>query len=338
MEISLGDLAVRFGLELVGDPTVKVWRVASIDNAGEGSVSFLANSKFRRHLPTTRATAVVVSPADAASTPVAALIHSNPYAAYARIATVLHPAPQAAPGVHPSSVIAPGARIAASAHVGPLCVIEDEVVIEEGAQVGPGCIIQRGSVVGAHSVLVARVTLCSQVRIGKRCILHPGCVIGADGFGFAPDRPAWIKVPQIGGVVLGDDVDIGCNTTIDRGAIGDTEIGNGAKLDNQIQIGHNVKIGEHTVMAACTGISGSTVIGKRCILGGMIGMAGHIQIADDVMITGMSTVSASLKEAGSYSSGIPAEPSRRWRRLVAQFRKLDPPRPTQDSTSRSEDD
>lgn len=329
---------MRFGLELVGDPDLTVWRVASIDNAGEGSVSFLANSKFRRYLPATRATAVVVTAADAPSTPVAALVHPNPYAAYARIATVLHPSPAATPGVHASSVIAAGANISALAYIGPQCVIEDGVVVEEGVQIGPGCIIQRGSFIGAHSQLVARVTICSQVRIGRRCILHPGCVIGGDGFGFAADRPAWVKVPQIGGVLLGDDVDIGCNTCIDRGTIGNTEIGDGAKLDNQIQIGHNVKIGEHTIMAACSGVSGSTVIGKRCILGGMIGVAGHIQIADDVMITGMSTVSASLKEPGAYSSGIPAEPSRRWRRLVAQFRKLDPPRQSRDANARSEDE
>ena len=338
--LSLGELAVRFGLELVGEPSLRVSHVASLEQAASGALSFLANSKFRKFLATTRASAVVVSPADVSALPAstAALVHANPYVSYARIAAVLHPQRLAPAGIHPTAVVAADARIDPGAAVGPLCVIEEGVTLDAGVQVGPGSIVQRGSSIGEHTRLVARVIICPQVRIGRRCILHPGAVIGGDGFGFAPDRPAWVKVPRIGGVVLGDDVDIGCNTTIDRGAIGDTEIGNGVKLDNQIQIGHNVKIGEHTVMAACTGISGSTVIGKRCILGGMIGMAGHIQIGDDVVITGMSTVSASLAGPGMYSSGIPAEPSRRWRRLVARFRKLEPIRRQTDSNQGNEDE
>ena len=341
----MGELAVRFGLELVGEPALRVSQVASLEQAGPGSLSFLANSKFRKFLTSTRATAVVVSPADVSAVPATsvALVHPNPYASYARIAAVLHPDTPAAPGVHPSAVVAAQVRIDPTASVGPLCVIEEGVVLGPGVQLGPGCLVGRGSSIGAHSRLVARVTLCANVRIGQRCIVHPGAVIGGDGFGFAPDRPAWVKVPQIGGVVLGDDVDIGCNTTIDRGAIGDTEVGNGVKLDNQIQIGHNVKIGEHTVMAACTGVSGSAVIGKRCILGGLSGIAGHIRIGDDVVVTGMTTVSASLPGPGMYSGGIPAEPSRRWRRLVARFRQLEPVRRTMqsnptDSNQRDEDE
>jgi len=338
--LSLGELAVRFGLELIGDPEVRVSQVASLEQAGEGSLSFLANSRFRKFLASTHASAVVVAPVDAAAVPAstAALVHANPYASYARIAAVLHPQATGDPGVHPTAVMGAGVQMGPGASVGPLCVIEGDVQLGPGVQIGPGCIVRRGSSIGAHSRLVARVTICSNVRIGQRCIVHPGAVIGGDGFGFAPDRPSWVKVPQIGGVVLGDDVDIGCNTTIDRGAIGDTVIGNGAKLDNQIQIGHNVKIGEHTVMAACTGISGSTVIGDRCILGGMIGMAGHIRIGDDVVITGMSTVSASLPGPGMYSSGIPAEPSRRWRRLVARIRQLEPVRKTKQTHARDEDE
>ncbi|MFO1468162.1 MAG: UDP-3-O-(3-hydroxymyristoyl)glucosamine N-acyltransferase [Steroidobacteraceae bacterium] len=335
---TLGEIAVRFGLELVGDPDLRVDHVAGLESAGQGAVSFLANSRFRRYLKSTRATAVVVSPADAVGTPAAALIHANPYAAYARIATLLYPAAVEPAGVHPSAVIAPGASIDPSATIGPLCVVEEEVQIGAGARIGPGCIIQRGAVIGAHTRLVAHVTVRGPVRIGQRCILHPGSVIGADGFGFAPDRPAWVKVPQLGGVVLGDDVDIGCNTTIDRGAIGDTEIGDGVKLDNQIQIGHNVKVGEHTIMAACTGISGSTVIGKRCILGGMIGMAGHIQIGDDVMITGQTSVTGSLDGPGAYSATMPAMPARRWRRLVARFHRLEPDRRASNETQDRSDD
>ncbi len=335
---TLGELAVRFGLELRGEPEQRVSHVASLDDAGPGAVSFLANSKFRKHLTSTGATAVVVSPRDAPSTPVAALISANPYAAYARIATLLHPQMLATAGVHASTVVAAGTRIAPSVFVGALSVIEDDVELGEGVEIGPGCIVQRGARIGAYTRLMARVTICEGVVIGERCILHPGSIIGAEGFGFAADNPGWVKVPQIGSVRIGDDVDIGCNTTIDRGAIGDTEIGNGVKLDNQIQIGHNVKIGEHTIMAACSGISGSTIIGKRCIFGGMIGMAGHIVIADDVVITGATAVTASLTESGAYSGAIPAEPSRRWRRMVARFRRLDVYDKSNRLNARSEDD
>ncbi len=337
-EFTLGELAVRFGLALQGEPDLQVSHVAGLESADAGALSFLANSKFRKHLGSTRATAVVVSPADAAETPVAALVSANPYAAYARIATVLHPQGSVAPGVHASAVVAPRAHIASSASVGPLCVIEDDVELQEGVEIGPGCIVQQGARIGAHTRLMARVTICAQVVIGQRCVLHPGSVIGADGFGFAADAPGWVKVPQIGSVRLGDDVDIGCNTTVDRGTIEDTEIGDGVKLDNQIQIGHNVKVGEHTIMAACSGISGSTIIGKRCVLGGMIGMAGHIVIADDIVITGGTAVTGSLTEAGVYSGAIPAEPSRRWRRIVARIRRLQPSTRTHSSNPRSEDD
>jgi len=206
--------------------------------------------------------------------------------------------------------------------VGPLAVIEEDVELGERVHIGPGCIVQRGARVGADTRLIARVNLYPRARIGERCIVHAGAVIGADGFGFASDRGAWLKVPQVGGVRIGDDVDIAANTTIDRGAIGDTVIEQGVKLDNQIQIGHNVTIGAHTAIAGCTGISGSTTLGKRCMIGGMVGFAGHLTIADDVVITGCSLVSASIREAGSYSSGMPAVPTRGWRRMVAQLRRI----------------
>lgn len=321
-EISLGELAVRFGLTLRGSPDNKVSHVATLSQAAPGSLAFLANPRYRRGLQETRASAVVVSAAEAEGCPVDALIAQNPYLAYARIATLLHPPMHAAPGIHPSAVVAKGARIDPSAAVGPLAVIEDEVELGARVEVGPGCIVQRGARVGADTRLTARVNLYAGVSVGQRCILHAGAVIGADGFGFAPDRGTWVKVPQVGGVRIEDDVEIGANTTIDRGAIADTVVEQGAKLDNLIMIGHNVTIGAHTIIAACTGISGSTTIGRRCMIGGMVGMAGHLTIADDVVITGFTMVSASLREAGSYSSGIPAAPSRVWRRTVAHVRKL----------------
>lgn len=319
----MGDLAVRFGLELRGEPSLRVSRVATLSHAQPGTLSFLANPKYRRQLESTRATAVLVAAQNAASCRVAALVDPNPYLAYARIAAVLHPEAPAAPGIHPSAVVSPKARVAPSASVAALAVIEDDAQIDDWVLVGPGSIVQRGAHIGADSRLIARVTVCAGVRIGQRCILHPGAVVGADGFGFAPDAGTWLKVPQIGSVQIGDDVEIGANTTIDRGAIDDTLVEQGVKLDNQIQVGHNVTIGAHTAVAGCVGISGSTTIGRRCMIGGGVGIAGHLTIADDVVVTGCSLVSASIREAGSYSSGMPAVQTRLWRRMVAHLRRLD---------------
>jgi UDP-3-O-[3-hydroxymyristoyl] glucosamine N-acyltransferase len=321
-EFSLGELAVRFGLGLRGEPSLVISRVATLSHADSGTLSFLANSRYRKQMQSTRATAVLVAPENAADCPVAALIDPNPYLKYAHIADLLHPQAQAAAGIHPSAVVSMSARIAPSAQVGALAVIEDDVEIGERVFVGPGCIVQRGARVGADTRLIARVNLYAGVRIGRRCILHAGAVIGADGFGFAADAGTWVKVPQVGSVQIGDDVEIGANTTIDRGAIDDTVVEHGVKLDNQIQVGHNVTIGAHSAIAGCVGISGSTTIGQRCMIGGGVGIAGHLTIADDVVVTGVSLVSASIKHAGSYSSGMPAVETRLWRRMVAQLRRL----------------
>jgi UDP-3-O-[3-hydroxymyristoyl] glucosamine N-acyltransferase len=322
-EFSLGELAVRFGLTLRGEPGLTVRSVATLSRANPGTLSFLANSRYRRQLESTRATAVILSAEDEAHCPVAALIDPNPYLAYARIAALLHPETAPEPGIHPSAVVAGGARVAASASIGPLAVIEEGAHIGERVVVGPGCIVQKGATVGADSTLRSRVILYPGVTLGMRCLLHAGAVVGADGFGFAPNSGTWEKVPQVGSVRVGDDVEIGANTTIDRGAIDDTVVENGVKLDNQIQVGHNVIIGAHTAIAACTGISGSTVIGQRCMIGGMVGFAGHLTIADDVVVTGCSLVSASIKKPGSYSSGMPTVETRLWRRMVAHLRRLD---------------
>ncbi|GAC1299588.1 MAG: UDP-3-O-(3-hydroxymyristoyl)glucosamine N-acyltransferase [Steroidobacteraceae bacterium] len=322
-EFSLGDLAVRFGLLLRGEPDLRISRVATLSRAGSGSLSFLANPRYRKQMQATRATAVLVGPEHAADCPVAALIDPNPYLAYAKIADLLHPQAALTSGIHATAVVARSARVAASASIGPLTVIEDEVDIGERVLVGPGCIVQRGARIGDDSRLISRVNLYAGVRIGRRCILHSGTVVGADGFGFAPDAGTWVKVPQLGSVQIGDDVEIGANTTIDRGAIDDTIVEHGAKLDNQIQVGHNVTIGAHTAIAGCVGISGSTIIGQRCMIGGGVGIAGHLTIADDVVVTGCSLVSASIRTAGSYSSGMPAVQTRMWRRMVAHLRRLD---------------
>jgi UDP-3-O-[3-hydroxymyristoyl] glucosamine N-acyltransferase len=322
-EFSLGDLAVRFGLELQGEPGLRVTRVATLSNAERGALSFLANPRYRKQMESTRATAVLVAPEHAAACPVAALIDPNPYLAYARIAELLHPQVPPTAGIHASAVVSASARIAPSAGVGPLAVIEDDADIGERVFVGPGCVVQRGARIGDDSRLISRVSLYPGVSLGRRCIVHAGAVVGADGFGFAPDAGSWVKVPQVGSVQIGDDVEIGANTTIDRGAIDDTVVEHGVKLDNQIQVGHNVTIGAHTAVAGCVGISGSTTIGRRCMIGGGVGIAGHLTIADDVVVTGCSLVSASLRYAGSYSSGMPAVETRLWRRMVAHLRRLD---------------
>jgi UDP-3-O-[3-hydroxymyristoyl] glucosamine N-acyltransferase len=318
----LGELAVRFGLELRGEPELRITRVATLAQAEPGALSFLANPRYRRALAATRASAVVLAPADLESCPVAALVTDNPYLAYARIAAHLHPPPTVEPGVHPSAIVSPRARVAPSAAIGPLALIEEEVEIGERVVVGPACILGRGARVGADSCLVGRVHLYPGIELGARCLLHAGAVVGSDGFGFAPDRGRWVKVPQLGSVRVGDDVEIGANTTIDRGAIDDTVIEDGVKLDNQIQVGHNVVIGAHTAIAGCTGISGSTILGQRCMIGGMVGFAGHLTIADDVVVTGCSLVSHSIHAAGSYSSGMPTVPTRAWRRMVAHLRRF----------------
>jgi UDP-3-O-[3-hydroxymyristoyl] glucosamine N-acyltransferase len=336
---SLGELAVRFGLELRGEPDLRVSRVATLQHAAPGGISFFANARYRRQLAATRATAVVVAAADADSCPVAALIDPNPYLAYARIATLLHPAPAVVAGIHASAVVDAAARVDASAAIGPQSVVEAGAELGPRVFLGPGCIVQRGARIAADTRLIARVTVCRESRIGERCILHPGVVIGADGFGNAMDGRTWVKIPQIGAVRVGNDVEIGANTTIDCGAIEDTVIEDGVKLDNQIQIGHNVTIGAHTAIASCTGISGSTTIGKRCVIGGLVGMAGHLTIADDVVITGLSMISGSLRKPGSYTSGFPAEETRTWWRRVAQFRRLTGGKPAgADKSSRSEDE
>lgn len=321
--ISLGELAVRFGLELKGDPDVRVVRVATLEAAEPDAVAFLANPRYKRFLRTTRAGAVVLAPQFADETPVAALVTDNPYAAYARIAALLHPAPEVPPGRHPTAVIDAGADVDESASIGPYVCIEAGAKIGARAVVGPGCIVMQDAVIGADTRLVANVTVCRAVVIGQRCLVHPGAVIGADGFGLAPDRGKWLKVPQVGSVRIGDDVEIGANTTIDRGAIEDTVIEDGVKLDNQIQIAHNVRIGAHTAIAGCTGVSGSTTIGKRCMIGGQVGIAGHLTICDDVVLTGRSFVSRSITRPGTYSSGLPVEEASRFRKNAARFYQLD---------------
>jgi UDP-3-O-[3-hydroxymyristoyl] glucosamine N-acyltransferase len=321
--LSLGELAVRFGCTLKGDPDLRVTRVAALENADAASVAFLANPRYRRHLERTKAGVVVLDPQLADACAGNALLSKNPYATYARIASLLYPAPTAPPGRHATAVVEDSAVIDPSASIGPHAVIGANVRIGARSVIGPGCVVMDGAEVGEDTRLTANITLCQGVILGSRCVLHPSVVIGADGFGLAPDQGEWLKVPQVGTVRIGNDVEIGASTTIDRGAIGDTVIGDGVKMDNQIQIGHNVRIGEHTAIAGCAGISGSATIGRRCMIGGQVGIAGHLTVCDDVVITGQSFVNSSIRKPGYYSSGIPVDETTRFRKNAARFRGLD---------------
>jgi len=297
--------------------------VGTLAKAGPAEVSFLSNRRYRRYLAETRAAAVILAAADADHCPVAALVTANPYLAYARAAQLLSPAPPRPGGVHPSAVVSPTAAVHPSAWVGPQCVVEDGATVGPGVFLGPACVVGAGAVIGDGSRLVARVTVCHGCRIGQGVILHPGVVIGADGFGLAKDGETWVKIPQLGAVVLEDDVEVGANSTIDRGALEDTVVEQGVKIDNQVQVGHNCRIGAHTAIAGCVGIAGSARIGRRCILGGAAGVAGHLEIADDVTVTAMGMVTKSITEPGSYSSGTPMAPTRDWKRSAVRFSQLD---------------
>jgi UDP-3-O-[3-hydroxymyristoyl] glucosamine N-acyltransferase len=323
MPARLADLAVRFGCELRGDPDAVVERVARLQDAGPGSISFLANPRYRQHLPGTRATAVVIDEASSAECPVNALVARNPYATYARMAQVLYPSQPVRGGRHPGAIVEPGAEIDPSSWIGPNAFVASGVRIGRRVFVGPGSVLLGDVEVGDDTLLVASVTVCQGVRIGARCILQPGSVIGADGFGHAPDTDGYVKVPQVGSVVIGNDVEVGSNSTIDRGAIEDTVVEDGVKIDNLVQVGHNVRIGAHTVIAACVGISGSTTIGKRCMLGGMVGIAGHLVICDDVALTGRTAVFKSISKPGAYSGSLWADEAKHFHRNAARFNRLE---------------
>jgi UDP-3-O-[3-hydroxymyristoyl] glucosamine N-acyltransferase len=322
---TLAELAERFDLVPHGDATVRVDGVGTLAAAGPSQLSFLANSKYAAQLAASRAGIVVIRAENLAERPGAALVAADPYLAYARIAALFERLPAAPVGIHPSAVVAPTARVSQSASIGPCCVIGDDAVIADGAVLGPHCIIGEGCTVGAHSRLVARVTLVVRVTLGQRVLIHPGAVVGSDGFGLAFDREHghWIKLPQLGGVRIGDDCEIGANTTIDRGALEDTVLEEDVRLDNQIQIAHNVHVGAHTAMAGCAAVAGSAKIGRYCMIGGNAGVLGHLELADRVTITAKSLVTHSIHEPGEYSSGVPLQESRPWRKNAARFKHLD---------------
>lgn len=328
MGIRLGDLVERFGGQLVGDPNLEVTAIAPLDTAGASHISFLSNSKLRALAAQSGAAALILSPLDdptvAATYEGARIVTTNPYAYFARAAQYFASLTDHVPpaGVHPSAVVAATAVIDPSAHIGPHVTIDEGAVIEAQAVIDAGCYVGRNAVIGEGTHLFANVTFHAGCRIGKRGILHSGAVIGTDGFGFANEGGVYIKIPQTGRVLIGDDVDIGANTTIDRGALEDTIIEDGVKLDNQIQIGHNTHIGAHTAMAGCVGVAGSAKIGSRCTFGGAAMVLGHLEIADNVHISSGSMVSRSVLQPGQYTGFYPLAKNAEWERSAAIVRNL----------------
>ena len=318
----LSELADRAGATLDGDGTLRVTHVAPLESALTGAIAFLTNPKFLAQLAATRATAVILAPDMAAFTALAKLVSDNPYATYAKVATLLHPPVPVIPGVHPSAAVAADARVSASATIGAHAVIGPHVTIGQRARIGAGCVIGRGAAVGDDALLHANVTIYDGCVLGPRAVVHSGAVIGADGFGMAEEAGRWLKIPQIGRVVIGADVEIGANTTIDRGAIDDTVIEDGVKLDNQIQIGHNCRIGAHTAIAGCVGIAGSVHIGRNCKIGGAAMIVGHLEIADGTTISAATVVQSTIAQRGVYTGVFPLAEHRVWKRLAVELRHI----------------
>lgn len=306
----------------MGNAEVQISQVATLEKAQPDQISFLTNSKYRAQLAATHAGAVILAEADAELTALPRIISNNPYAYFAKVSALLNPMQDYASGIDASAVIGNGAKISPLAHIGPQVTVAPGAVVGAGAVVMAGCNIGEGAVLGEHTRLYPGVTVYHDCVIGSHVIVHSGAVIGADGFGFAMEEGRWLKIQQIGRVVIGDHVEIGANTTIDRGALDDTVIEEGVKLDNQIQVAHNVHIGAHTVISGCVGIAGSAVIGKYCRIGGSAGILGHLQIADDVEIAPFTLIGKSITESGRYAGIYPFGKHDEWRNNAVHLRHL----------------
>jgi len=323
MRRTLAELADHCQAVLRGDPAWQVDHVSAMETAGPDSLVFVANESYLEQLASCQAGVAVLDKQHADRFPGNVLISANPRLTYTRAAILLHPADTSEPGRHPTAIIENGAFVHPTASIGAYAVIERNANIGANTLIGSACHVGRNASIGADCLLHPRVTVAHQCIIGDRCILHTGAVVGSDGFGYAKDGDRWEKTPQLGRVVVGDDVEIGANTTIDRGALGDTILGRGVKLDNLIQIAHNVEIGDDTAIAACVGIAGSTRIGKRCTIAGQAGIVGHIEITDDVHVTGATVVSHTIRQPGTYSSGTPLETYQNWLKNAVRMRQLD---------------
>lgn len=320
---TLKTLALRFSLDFQGNPDTSVHGIGTLANANAGQLAFLANPKYTAQLAATQASIVVLHAKQADMCPCACLISTDPYASFAQISQLFDDGDELPPGIHATASITAGAQVHTDARIGPFVTIEAGTVVDAGAHIHAHCHIGPNCHVGADCRLLPRVTLVKRVRLGQRVRIHSGAVLGADGFGLAMHQGQWLNVAQLGGVQVGDDCEIGANTTIDRGAIEDTELENDVRLDNQIQIGHNVRIGAHTAIAGCVAIAGSARIGRHCLIGGAAGIVGHIEIADHVVVAAMSLVTHSLPEAGEYASGTPIMAKAEWRKSAARFKQLD---------------
>ncbi|GAB3291939.1 UDP-3-O-(3-hydroxymyristoyl)glucosamine N-acyltransferase [Pseudidiomarina andamanensis] len=321
--LTLQQLADAIGAEVQGDAALTVTGVATLASAQPGQIAFLANEKYRSQLDASKASAVIVAPDVHVPDGMSALRTRNPYAGFAKIAQLLDTTPKPAEHIHASAQVDPSAKIGKNVAIGANTVIAENVVLADNVTIGVGCYVGPGTHIGANTQLWQHVVIYHNCVIGEHCLVHAGTVIGADGFGWANEGGKWIKIPQLGRVVIGDRVDIGASTTIDRGALDDTVISNGVIIDNQCQIAHNVFIDEDTAIAGCTVLAGSCRIGKRCLIGGATAINGHISICDDVQISGFSMVIKEITEPGAYASGIPAAPQREWRRNGARYRQLD---------------
>lgn len=319
----LAELAQLLGAELRGDPNQEISALATLQSADSANLSFIANPAYKRYLSSTRAGALLINDELAGEFAGNKLVVKNPYVAYARLSAIFEFLRAPYSGVHPTAVVGADCRLGENVSVGANAVIGDGVTLADGVTIGSGCYVGNDSVIGASTRLAANVSIYHGVIIGADCMLHSGCVIGADGFGFAPDSTGWIKIHQLGGVQIGNKVEIGACSCVDRGALDDTYIDDGVIIDNQVQIGHNVRIGKNTAIAAHTAIAGSTTIGANCTIAGAVAIAGHLTLADKVHISGKSMVSASISEPGSYSSGTPLAPTKDWRKNAARFRQLD---------------
>jgi len=320
---TLRQLADAVGAVVHGDGAVILRRVGTLEGAGPEAITFLADARHRSQLAGTRAGAVIVTPADVDATTLPRLVHANPYLTYARVATVLHPPVATAYGISPHACIDPTARVDATAGVGPFAVIGARAIVGPGASVGPGACLGSDVVVGANAHIHANAVIHAGCSIGDRSVIFAGAIIGADGFGMADDGGRWLKIPQVGCVIIGADCEVGANTTIDRGAIDDTVIEDGVKLDNQIQVGHNCRIGAHTAIAGCVGIAGSVVIGRHCRIGGAAMIAGHISIADGTTVSAATLVAKSITASGgAYTGSFPVMPHREWKHVASELRRL----------------
>jgi len=320
--ITSGDLVKKLGGELIGDPNILINSVASLESAHQNSISFFNNPRFSDLLKTTKAAVVIVSREGLSFRSGVSIVTNNPYLYFAKVSQLLNPSKSLKKEVHKSAIIHPSCKLGKDIYIGPNVVIDENVSIDDGVVIHAGSMIEADSIIGKASVIHPRVVIKANTIIGKNCTLYAGCVIGSDGFGYAKDDSKWLAIPQIGRVILGDNVDIGSNSTIDRGALDDTIISSGVKIDNLVQIGHNCMIGENTIIAGCVGIAGSAKIGKNCAIGGAAMILGHLSITDDVTISPGSMITRSIKTSGTYTALMPFQDHEAWLKTAAKIRRL----------------